>query len=300
MTNNEYLKKVLTSQKFGAASPELERLDTRRAEVEKVLRECFGDSPAIEYGGSRAKGTMIRASYDLDIICYFPHADDVAGDTLKEIYGNVRDSLSKHYLVEQKPSAVRIKDASQATYGTDFHIDVVPGRYTDDAESDVFLYQASGDKERLKTNLGIHIKHVKESGVVDAICLLKLWKILNGMRTKTFILELLTVNLLKGNRSSDLATQLQYIWEQFRDKIDDISIEDPANPEGNDLSDLFNAGTRSELSERARHTLAMIESSGWEAVFGPVEEENKEVKVERLRRATENVAVRTKPWAENR
>ena len=39
----------------------------------------------------------------------------------------------------------------------DFHLDVVPGRFTDDTKSDCFLFQNGADKERLKTNLQVHI-----------------------------------------------------------------------------------------------------------------------------------------------
>ena len=50
-------------------SEELKTLQERRAEVEKVLRDHFEDcSPTIRYGGSKAKGTMIKEAYDLDII----------------------------------------------------------------------------------------------------------------------------------------------------------------------------------------------------------------------------------------
>jgi hypothetical protein len=62
------------------------------------------------------------------------------------------------------------------------------------------------------------------------------------------VLELLTIDLLKGKVGSGLATQLGHVWTQLRDKIDDLKVEDPANPTGNDLSPLFDAGVRAELS----------------------------------------------------
>jgi len=63
MSTNEYLQKVLKSQKL--ENDELEALKKNRGEVEKVLRDKFGSGPTIRYGGSKAKGTMIRDSYDL-------------------------------------------------------------------------------------------------------------------------------------------------------------------------------------------------------------------------------------------
>src|SRR5687768_17201108 len=111
MNANTYLARVLASQTLGGDSAELKALQERRAEVEQFLRPHFTDcSPSIRYGGSKAKGTMIRESYDLDIVCYFPHDDTGAGDTLEDIYHNVRKALETKYLVQQKTSALRLKD----------------------------------------------------------------------------------------------------------------------------------------------------------------------------------------------
>ena len=302
METDKYLQLVLKSQTLVPGSEELEALQQHRADVEALLREHFEEcSPTIRYGGSKAKGTMIRESYDLDIICYFPNEDDDAGETLEEIYNNVKDALSGKYLVEPKASALRLKALDPKNYGIDFHIDVVPGRFTDDSKTDAFLYQASGEKNRLKTNLDVHIHHVKDSGVTDAIRLLKLWKVRNGLSVKNFALELFTIDLLKRKKSAVLESQLKHVWEKLRDEADEISIEDPANPTGNDLSGLLSPSIRQALSSVAKATLEILENSGWEAIFGPVEEDKSEDsrgRIEILRRAAAAVATPTRPWAD--
>lgn len=295
MKPNEYLAKVLSAQTLASYSQELKDLQERRAEVEEYLRQHLEDSsPTIRYGGSKAKGTMIKESYDLDIVCYFPHDDTAAGETLEDIYNNVRRALEKKYLVEPKSSALRLKDASGASRGADFHIDVLPGRFTDEEEADAFLYISSGEKRRLKTNLDVHVAHVKDSGVTDAIRLMKLWKVRNRLSVRNFILELAVIELLSAKKSATIETQLKHVWTELRDNIDDLTVEDPANPTGNDLSELFNAA-KYELSAAARRTLDLIDSSGWEAVFGPVEEESTEENVAALRRAAA-VATPTRAW----
>jgi hypothetical protein len=229
----EYLQKILEAQELGEDSEELKALRARRDEVEAHLREAFGDGPTIRYGGSRAKGTLIKDSYDLDLICYFERDDDEAGGTLKDIYNNVRDELAKHYLVEPKTSALRIKGIDHI----DFHVDIVPGRFVDDDESDVFLYRAADDKCRLKTNIDVHIAHVKNSGVTDATKLMKLWRTRHGVALKTFVLELAVIDVLSGSDAL-LDEQVRTFLEKLRDEPEDIKVEDPANPIGNDLSDL--------------------------------------------------------------
>lgn len=292
MTDNEYLKAVLAAQSLGDDSEEVKKLQKRREEVEALLREHFGASPTIRYGGSKAKGTMIRDSYDLDLPCYFPRDDDDAGGTLEDIFNNVKDALATKYTVVTKTQALRIKGAND----DDFHIDVVPGRFINEHENgDVFLYRSGDEKKRLKTNLDVHIEHVRESGVRDAIKLMKSWRTRNNLDIKTFVLELLTIKLLKGWRGKPLEDQLRHLFEELRDHYDEITIEDPANPEGNDLSEVFHDQTHSVLHGAATIALAILDTTGWEAVFGKVEYEDKKLKA--LLGAAARVTVPTKPWS---
>ena len=297
MNENEYLAAILKQQTLAPDSQELNALQEHRGKVERLLCDYFkASSPTIQYGGSKAKGTMIKEAYDLDMTCYFGHDDTRAGQTLEDIYGNTRKALESDYWVEPKPSALRLKDHDPQKFKVDFHIDVVPGRYTDAAKTDTFLYQSSGEKERLKTNLDVHIEHVRDSGVTEAIRLLKLWRVRNGIRIRHFALELLAIKLLNDKKSLTLANQLKHVWEVLRDHPDYLSIEDPANPTGNDLSALLNASIKSELSGVARATLNAIANSGWQTVFGPIDDMPKNEKTDSLKCAASRVVTPTKPW----
>lgn len=296
MSANDYLYDILASQALGDESDEVKALQKHRADVEKLLCDHFKDSsPTIRYAGSKAKGTMNRESYDLDIICYFASGDTSAGDTLQDIYENTQGALGKKYFIEQKGSALRLKSCDPQTLGVDFHIDVVPGRFTDDSKSDAYLYQSAGEKKRLKTNLDVHLKHVKESGVIDAIRLAKLWKVRNGLPIRTFVLELAVIKLLKGKTKKDISEQLEHFWTELRDNSANLTVEDPANPSGNDLSKELDDNLKSQLASAAERTLAQIDSSGWEAVFGEAEKKEKAEKIQLLRRAV-SVAAPTRPW----
>ncbi len=271
MTNNEYLNEILESQTLDDDGDELKLLRRRRNDVDKLLRKKYGSSPSIRYGGSKAKGTMIKDSYDLDVICYFDNDDTTAGETLQEIYDSVAETCEDDYYVERKPSAVRLK-CKNSDDMEDYHIDVVPGRFVDDNRDDVFLYRHSAEKGRQKTNLDVHIDHVKDSGVVGSIRLNKFWRVRNEMSVRNFILELLTIELLKDKKNKSLTDQLTHVWTELRDNIDDITIEDPANPTGNDLSELFNSTIKFELSEAAKTALENVEKDDWKAIFGEVPE----------------------------
>lgn len=298
MTDKEYLEGVLASQDLGDDSPELEELQAHRKDVEKILRDKFSaSSPTIRYGGSKAKGTLIREFYDLDLICYFPHDDTGAGETLKNIYNNVQNALAEKYDVEAKTSVLRLRSKDKDRFGQDLRIDVVPGRFTDNSKTDCFIHQQSAEKERLKTNLQVHIDHVKNSGVVDALRLLKLWKVRKAVRIKQFVFELLGIKLLAEKKSSSLGTHVKHVWEKIVAAEEPISVQDPANPEGNDLMPLLRRAWQ-ELRSVAASTLKTLEDSGWEEVFGPVEKKSdKATRIGGLTAAATAVSRPTKAWA---
>lgn len=293
MTATNYLDAVLREQTLTADSDELKKIRDERKKVEALLRREFKDAPpTIRYGGSMAKGTMIKAAYDLDLPCYFGREDTVAGESLKEIYDNVKAALDKDYFTDPKTSAIRLRAKDGEL---DFHIDVVPGRFVDGEDGDVFIHQASAEKQRLLTNLDTHIAHIRDSGLLDAIRLIKYWRDRNGLSIKTFVLELLVVELLKGRKTASLEKQLTHVWTEFRDNAANLRVEDPANPTGNDLSGYLDS-VRSLLSTTARAALASVESGNWTAIFGEVEQEDEKEQVASLWRIAASVPVREKPW----
>ena len=295
MNTNEYLQSVLSGQSLGEDSAELKDLQTHRAAVEKLLRGelRFGAHHSlrrVQGEGNNHQG-ILRSRY----CCYLPSDSNAAGETLQEIYENVRNCLNKGYIVEEKTSALRLKGNTSDDYMRDFHIDVVPGRFTDESKSDGFIYQKAAEKSRLKTNLDLHIEHVRDSGVIDAIRLLKLWKVRKGLKLKQFVFELLIIDLLSGMRSKSISDQLMHVWEEIAASADPISVEDPANPSGNDLSEVVKAAW-SELKSEATNTLNTIKWSGWEAVFGTVTASKSATVVERAQRASAVVSTPNKPW----
>ena len=292
---NAYLEAVLRAQTLTDDSDELTALRARRTEVDRLLRDGFSDStPTLRYAGSKAKCTMIRESFDLDITCYFGRDDTAAGETLKDIYTNAADVLEREYFVERKPSALRLR--SKTPSRDDFHVDVVPGRFIDGDDGDVFLYRHSVDKERQKTNLDMHISHIRDSGVRPAIRLMKLWNVRNAVNMKTFVLELLVVDLLSGKTDACLSDQLLHVFTTFRDNASALRVEDPANPGGNDLSEALNDTIKTIVSAAARNSIARIEAGGWETLFGPAERLGDEEKRQALLKAPSVIGVRSKPW----
>ncbi|MBA4233755.1 MAG: hypothetical protein C0465_24575 [Ralstonia sp.] len=295
MSGNKYLNDLLASQKLDENSSEWAALDDEAANIERIIRQAFPDSRLMfTHGGSRAKGTMIREDYDLDEVSYFENGDTAPGETLEEIYENVAALLAKHYTVRRKRSALRLSKKG----GGDLRVDVVPGRYVDHTSTDVFIHQNEGSKERLKTNIKVHIGHVRNSGCTDVIMLVKLWRSRNAIEIKTFPLELLVIEVLSGNNFGTLEDRFRRVLQAFADDIDDLQIEDPANPIGNDLSHALPDQLRRKLSKIAGNTLDTADEYGWEHVFGKIETRATSMpRVQSLRSAAAGIAVPTRPWA---
>jgi hypothetical protein len=271
MTDNEYLDAVLRDQTLVPGGAELTELELQRKSVVAVLTKKLGSAkPIVRKGGSWAKGTMNLEEYDLDLPTYFSHDEDGEGQTLEEIYNTVADAMSDDYFVERRRSALRLRDKDGQA---DTHIDLVPGRFFDATENDAWIYQNNADKCRLKTNLDVHIAHIRDSGVRPTIRLAKLWNVREGVGMKTFVLELLVVNLLQPWKASSLTSQLRYVFEQFRDNADSLSVSDPANG-NNDLTPAL-AHVKPRLVLAAQQTLARIDREGWQSIFGLVGVEDK-------------------------
>lgn len=298
MTRTEYLRKILELQTLDPAGNEIADINKRAREVEAVLnREFPASDKTIRYAGSFAKGTMIREAYDLDLICYLGNEDTSAGDTLADIFVGVRNALEKAYRVAPKTSALRIRSAEKDSLDLDFHIDVVPGRYTGPERSDAFLHITTREKERLKTNLDTHVSHIRSSGFLDEIRLMKLWNVTTGLYLKTFVLELFTIKQLQDPAApADLAERLAYLWVYLRDHADSFAVEDPANPAGNDLSEYLDAQVRGRVKKVATGTLKTIAEKGWGAVFGPVETQTQARKVAAVVTAARSLPTSARPW----
>lgn len=269
MTTEQYLRAVLSAQSLSEISDEMDDVRKNREEVKKIIRAAFpGAELYLRDGGSKAKHTMIRESYDYDLICNAGADEETLGRSLEDIYNNVADALRPHFFVDPRRTSLRLMTGGKQKQF--LHIDVVPGRYTDDTRGDAFLHQNEGLKERLKTNLDKHIEHVRDSGLTDEIKLLKYWRWCNGFKTKTFVLELLAIKLLSPIKDKSHAEQLLTFWNEVSDHTDTLSVEDPANPNGNDLTGILDEA-RYALKVASQSTLQTIAASGWETVFGPPE-----------------------------
>jgi len=253
MTSTQFLEDLLKNQKL--SEKETKNLKKHRDELEKLLREEFGEKPVIKFAGSKAKNTMIKESYDLDVVCYFPYTEE---KSIKEIFQETKKILAKTYKIKAKTSAIRVFKKCDDEENTDYHIDVVPGKFVNEYKTDAWLYINNDQGERIQTNIKKHIKHISESDSRDIIKLIKLWSTRSNLGIRTFVLELLIIESLKYNRDSNIETKLIKSLQFIADKITTLQLVDPAN-RNNIVSKLISKELKEKIAEKAKKIVETID-----------------------------------------
>jgi uncharacterized protein YnzC (UPF0291/DUF896 family) len=252
MTNHEYLTQLLTGQDL--TETQIATLQRCRAAIEGQVAQLNG-SPRFYYAGSYGKKTMVADGFDLDIVAYWPVGCTY---TLKEIFETVGCVLQQKW-----KSAAPKTVAWTISFQGGFHIDVVPGRALDHAFKEANLYR-SDHGSSMKTSIKTHIDSVRRSGRHDAIRLMKLWRIRNGVPLKkSLALELMTIEALKGTTTTDLEQQLLKVFAHLRDTIERVRIVDPANS-NNIVSEELGDSDRRAIKAAAQ---ASITAERWSDVF---------------------------------
>jgi hypothetical protein len=252
MSNNDYLAGILRDQNLSNA--DLDGLRQLREQIEQQLAVLEGN-PRFYYGGSFGKRTMIRARYDLDLVMYWPHTSNYS---INGIYTAVGEVLKKNWKYVNSKTV-----AWELPFERGFHIDVIPGRALDAQYYEANLHRTDTGTT-LKTSLKKHIDTVRNSGRIDVIRLMKLWKVRKNVPfKKNFLLELMTIDGCKGTQSDDLGRQTLAALRYVRDNIKTCSVRDPANS-NNSLSDDLDASARAAIYQRADET---IKATYWSQVF---------------------------------
>lgn len=219
MTAHEYLASVLAAQTL--REDELSPLRDARDHIERILRPFYGTYARFYYGGSFAKKTMIRSSYDLDIIVYVPSDDR---RTLSDLFwGGLRTLEASRMIVTPRTVALRLP------YQSGFHIDVVPGRAQGSDFRYATLFKNLQPPSSLQTSVKVHIESVKDAGLSDIVRLAKIWKQRHRVDIATFPLEIAVQRALAGLRRDDLAAAFHTVLKWLAAEFSTARLVDPAN-----------------------------------------------------------------------
>ena len=173
----------------------------------------------IDFSGSLAKGTAISLSTDADI---FLSASSSTPGTLEAMYSSLSSALSGAGYIPRK------QNVSIGVTVNGYSIDLVPGRRISQYGNDHSLYK-SKTGTRIQTNVDKHIAHIAQSGRVEEIRLVKIWRTLHGLSFPSFYIELVTIDALRYSRHGDLKNNFWKVLLHLSENLTTKTYVDPAN-----------------------------------------------------------------------
>lgn len=271
---SKYLKCVFESHKIQKEQKLLDKHIAKKNEIKEALREKYGSDLYDPFNsGSYAKHTAINTKFDFDLVAPFKHE---AFDTLKTMYEDVYAFLNNKYSSKATVKKQKVSIGLEFFPDEDgkiIKVDVVPGRelnqnqYKEDNNINLYVYSQYGTisagSDRIKTNLKAQIANIKDQAEKESvrhnIKLLKIWKVQNHKRPKSFFLELITIKAFnKKEITGDLWNRLKAVMEYIRDEVKTISLPDPGNS-NNNVADTLTANEKSDVSDDMRYMINQIE-----------------------------------------
>lgn len=253
-----YLQQVL--QKYQAR--DLKEYSEELKNLQSILKTWSGSCDLkLKGSGSRAKGTAISISSDVDILVSLSSSCNRKSSGLKGIYDSLYEQLKKNY------TNVRKQNVSFRILLKDLEVDVTPARRHTNSVNDHWLYVSKKDTWQ-QTNIQKHISDISQSGRTNEIKLMKIWRELNNLDFPSIYLEYLMVDIILLNKSKDinnLADNLSFaLTELAKDNGNPLNarIIDPANT-NNILSDLLSQSEKIKITNASK--LAILRN--WNQVF---------------------------------
>ena len=259
MSANEYLTKILN--KYDKNHNYNQNEENAFNNLKNIISEWFNSSISVnsaysysnrpimevQKSGSRAKGTAIKGSSDMDM--FLSITDRNNEDTLQNYYNEIYDFLkNKGYKVRKQNVSIGIQ-----YYGYD--IDIVPAKKTNQSSymKDLKSYYdhwlwSNKKQHRTKTNIQKHIDIVRDNSLQNYVMLTKVWRNNHGLDFPSIYIELMINEALSKKRSYDLAKDFYYILSYIRDNIENKKIVDPSNSQ-NIISDSLSTQEKASIKK---------------------------------------------------
>lgn len=201
--------------------------------------------------GSFSKGTCNKTG-DID---FFISLSPDTKETLKEIHDKLFTKLTDAgYTPKRQNVSIHVNVLGQP-------VDLVPGKLQNYLSTDHSLYRRRADTWT-KTNVSTHINHVRTSGRIPEIRIIKLWRDQKKLDFPSFYLELSVMKALAGNVSLSLSEKVWAVLHFLRDQFAASRIVDPANT-SNILSDELTDAEKKRICSAAR---VACDAETWEQI----------------------------------
>lgn len=256
-SSDMYLYQVIQKynpRDLNAYSAEIYKL---KAILKSWAGSCYLD---IQDSGSRAKGTAISLSSDVDYLVSLTSNCNENNGGLQGIYNSLYQKLKGIYPSARKQNvSVRIDLTGNNLLSLvdKLEVDITPGRRQSIYEDYHSLYVSKQETWK-QTNIKKHIIDVSTSDKKDEIKLLKIWRELNKLDFPSIYLEYLLLSkiLLYHTTSMGIANNFWHILlELAKDSGNPLfsRIEDPASTT-NILSDLLTDAEKYKIITKAKES----------------------------------------------
>lgn len=177
--------------------------------------------------GSYSRSTMIAPLVQADVDIFMVLNSKYYSKTPTDLLGTVRSTLRKTYTKTPKISS---NGQAVTIIFTDFIVDVVPGFYR---QGGGFLIPNAYSNKWIATNPRLHVElmttqnAIHKGNLVPLVKMIKGWNRAKNKPFRSFYLELLAINILKGVTISDSSSGMRFFFDKGRELIK-LAIKDPA------------------------------------------------------------------------
>ena len=210
----------------------------------------------------------MKNSLDLDLVIRFP---STIRNNTKECYELVYDVLRRNnWSPRRKNAAIRISYLSLPKETKLDHADIVPEKQISNTQfCNLWLNR---ENKVLKTSVHRHLEEIQKLGMRDLIRLLKYWKSQYKLQYPSFILEQCLIQWKTDeprNASKDIITRLQTHINYIAQRIKNINLKDPANPNGNTITNQksFLNTDKNRIAQVANQTYIHAKNQDWDKFF---------------------------------
>ena len=152
-----------------------------------------------------------------------------------------------------KPYSPRRQNVSVGITYNSQKVDLVPGKKQTGNTTDHSLYKSKAGTWT-QTNVDKHISLVQNSGRLDEIRAMKIWRARHNLEFPSFYLELTVINALHGEHSGSISSNIWTVLQYLRDKFETAVVIDPANL-NNCVSDDLTAAEKRLIAQKAAEQL---------------------------------------------
>jgi predicted nucleotidyltransferase len=246
MTQDEYVLGIISKYKRKTINSNVSLFVS--STLQPLIKRWAGENLIynIEYSGSTAKGTATILGSDVDI--FVPLKNNKI--TLAEYYNGLLEALGSYKPRKQNVS-IRIEVDG-------YKIDIVPGRVIEGYQNYFTLYK-SKTGTWVQTNISKNIKIVKDSGRINEIIALKIWRYQHSVDISSTLLELIVIAALKNHKTDTPAENILTVLKYIADGLLYCRIIDPSNTNNILTEDLF-VSEKQEISKKAK---ASSEAKNW-------------------------------------